>query len=321
MKVLVTGATGFLGSDVVRVAAEQGLDITATGRSQAPPHAKAHFVQGDLRAPGWLEPLMRQHGAVIHAAGLAHAPLARAEAFHEANVEATRRVMRAAAEAGVSRVVLVSSVSVYGSGPGSEHAECRPAGPYAASKHASEQAAEAIAADAGIALIVLRMATIYGEGDRGNVARLVRALDRGRFVWIGRGDNRKSLVYREDAARACVDAATRPGLPPGRYNISAPPVGMREVVDGICAALDRPRPSLRIPGRAALAAARAADLLARPLGSSPMLAATVSKWLSDEHFDAGRFRAAAGWEPRVAIADGLARETAWYRAHRGSTRL
>lgn len=319
MKLLITGATGFLGLDAARIAAERGLDITATGRRPAPPRARTHFVSGDLLASGWLEPLMQQQDAVIHAAGLAHAPRAGADAFDRANVDATRRVLQAAADAGVSRAVLVSSVSVYGAAADDEHSICRPSGAYAESKYAAEQAAEAIAAASGMALIVLRMATIYGEEDRGNVARLVRALDRGRFLWIGRGDNRKSLVYREDAARACVDAATRQGMPAGRYNVSAPPVRMREIVDAICAALERPAPFLRVPGRAALAAARAADLLMRPLGAPP-LGPTVSKWLSDEHFDAGRFRAAAGWEPRVALADGLARETAWYRAHGGSAR-
>ena len=58
-----------------------------------------------------------------------------------------------------------------------------------------------------MALTILRLATLYGEGDPGNVGRLMRTLDRGRFLWIGDGSNRESLLYRGDAARACMAVA------------------------------------------------------------------------------------------------------------------
>ena len=61
-----------------------------------------------------------------------------------------------------------------------------------------------------MALTILRLATLYGEGDPGNVGRLMRKLDRGRFLWIGDGSNRKSLLYKGDAARACMAVAERP---------------------------------------------------------------------------------------------------------------
>ena len=59
-------------------------------------------------------------------------------------------------------------------------------------------------------LTILRMATLYGEGDPGNVARLMRAIDLGRFIWIGNGMNRKSLLHKEDAARASLEVAKTP---------------------------------------------------------------------------------------------------------------
>ena len=64
-----------------------------------------------------------------------------------------------------------------------------------------------------MALTILRLATLYGEGDPGNVGRLMRTLDRGRFLWIGDGSNRKSLLYRGDAANACMAVAERLSLP------------------------------------------------------------------------------------------------------------
>ena len=61
-----------------------------------------------------------------------------------------------------------------------------------------------------MALTILRLATLYGEGDPGNVGRLMRTLDRERFLWIGNRRNRKSLLYKGDAARACMAVAERP---------------------------------------------------------------------------------------------------------------
>src|SRR5690606_24466233 len=94
--------------------------------------------------------------------------------------------------------------------------------------------------------VILRLATLYGEGDRGNVARLMSAIDRGRFVWVGRGLNRKSLVHVDDAARACVLAATQsPSSSFDKttvFNVAAPPVAMRQVVESLATTLHRPIP-------------------------------------------------------------------------------
>jgi len=85
-----------------------------------------------------------------------------------------------------------------------------PVGPYALSKYNAKLRAIEIARDSGMALTILRLATLYGEGDPGNVGRLLRTLDRGRFLWIGDGSNRKSLLHKGDAARACMAVAERP---------------------------------------------------------------------------------------------------------------
>jgi nucleoside-diphosphate-sugar epimerase len=110
-------------------------------------------------------------------------------------------------------LILISSVSVYGPytlGLYDENTPCRPVGPYPLSKFHAELRAIEIADKSGMALTILRLATLYGEGDPGNVGRLIRSLDQGRFVWIGDGSNRKSLLYKRDAARACVAVASSP---------------------------------------------------------------------------------------------------------------
>ena len=181
--------------------------------------------------------------AIVHAAGLAHVFSQKARnsfEFNEVNEAGTANVVDAALESGVSQVVLVSSVSVYGSYSGAkcdENAPCNPQGPYAISKWRGELRAAERMAKARNSLSILRFATIYGEGDRGNVANLIRALDRGRFVWPGSGQNRKSLIYKDDAARACLRALERPAPGIEIFNVSARPATMREIVTAICEGL------------------------------------------------------------------------------------
>ena len=107
-----------------------------------------------------------------------------------------------------------------------------------------------------MALTILRLATLYGEGDPGNVGRLMRTLDRGRFLWIGDGSNRESLWYRGDAARACMAVAERPASGINIYNISAPACTMREIVDGIADALGKHPFPVRVPATLALLLSR-----------------------------------------------------------------
>ncbi len=132
-------------------------------------------------------------------------------------------------------------------------------GPYAQSKLEAERRISALAEESGLRTTMLRPVTLYGEGDPGNVARLMRAIDRRRFVWIGKGENRKTLIYRDDAARACFLAAGRAAGPRVEvYNLAAGDFTMREIVDHIADALGRKRPAWHIPAPVALGMVRCA---------------------------------------------------------------
>jgi nucleoside-diphosphate-sugar epimerase len=274
------------------------------------------FVCGDILQPHTLKPAMDGIDALIHAAGLAHifdkSKTATAP-FKAVNEIGTLNTARAAAQAGVKHFVLISSVAVYGGSRegGHEDSGCRPEGPYAESKYLAELRAIEVARDAGMALTILRLATLYGEGDPGNVARLMRTIDRRRFVWVGNGSNRKSLLHRDDAARAClaVLGAARAGIE--IFNVSAPPYLMRDIVVTLAAALGRRLPVWRVPPEWALAATRQAGLL--PFSPFQNLRATVEKWLADDAYSAARFQTAYDYRTRVDLVEGLRREVAWYR--------
>ncbi len=301
--ILLTGADGFVGSAVRDAALRRGANVRASSRRQ---NATGDRFFADVLRPESLAPAMEGVSTVIHAAGAAHVfrpTAAEAASMDRTNVEGTRNVVLAAGRAGARHVVLVSSVSLYGDMSDT----------YARSKADAERAAVEAAAGA-VTLTTLRLATVYGEGDPGNVLRLVRAIDRHTFVWIGRGENRKSLIHRDDAAEAIVAAALADTG--GVFNVSAPPVTMRDVVTTIARLLKRWVPRLPITSRTAMSAARAMNVLTLHNPRVAVLERTIAKWCADEVHDGTDFSARFGFAPAIGLADGMAREVAWYRRSR-----
>ena len=315
--VLVTGANGHLGAEVVRQLLGAGISVRATGIEATSLRADIKYLRADITQSQQINPVLEGISTVIHVAGLAHIfspDVNSVEKFRQINEIGTANVASAAAAAGVGHFILISSVSVYGPfthGFYDEGVSCNPVGPYALSKYNAEQRAQEIAKKSGMALTILRLATLYGEGDPGNVGRLIRSLDQGRFIWIGDGSNRKSLLYKEDAARACVTVVERPALGINIYNVSAPACTMREIVDGIADALGKHPFPVRVPASLAL-------LLSRHLSRIPNrrmagLHQTVKKWLAEDVYDTRRFEEAYGFQTKTSLEEGLTREADWYR--------
>ena len=318
-RTLITGATGFLGSEIVRQFEAEGVPVRTTARSAEA--ALPDYRPCDLAGLIGLDDLVAGTRCVVHAAGLAHqfgAAGDEAELFFQANVAATETLAEAAAKAGVKHFVFVSSVSVYGiQNPNvcTEETQCDPDGSYAQSKYDAEQRLIKFVGQTDMQLTILRLATLFGESDPGNIGRLMGAIDSGRFVWIGDGRNRKTLIHRDDAARAIVLAAGRPdGAQVGIYNVAAPPVPMREIVETLASALGKTIPRVRLP-----------QLLVRlPLGVASRIffvrarasrhLATVQKFLRENLIDAAKFAREFDFSPSVEFAEGIRREVESYRS-------
>lgn len=317
-RILITGASGFLGSAVAERLRRESVPVRETGqRGEADP--VRDYRPADLRQTARLPELLEGVTGIVHCAGLAHqfsSPKNKdAQRFCEINVQATERLARAAAQEGVNRFVFVSSVSVYGpagdSQPRSEDAPTRPIGPYAESKREAELRLLRIASETDLQVVILRLATLYGAGDPGNVARLMDAIARGRFLMIGPGTNRKSLLHKDDAARACVKAVLNPlDRPSGIWNVAGESHSMKAIVEQIAISLNRKPPQRSFP----------AGLAAGLLGSAAVLGVgrfrswaksrrrTIEKWLADDAYDGSRFIKDFDWQPKVSLEDGLDRQ-------------
>jgi nucleoside-diphosphate-sugar epimerase len=314
----ITGGNGFLGSEVARQAVAAAMSVRVSDRQIDSSFGEVDYSRANILNFSDVDGLFRDASHVIHVAGLAHI-FSKSQAanapFKEVNGTGTRNVCEAAAQAGVKHLTLISSVSVYGHHKQGvvydELVPCNPESLYATSKYQAEKSAIEIAQRSGMNLTILRLATLYGENDPGNVARLMRSIDKRRFLWIGNGSNMKSLLYRGDAARACIAVVRKPQAGIHIYNVSDQPCKMRDVIKGLAMALGRKAPFLQIPAPLALRTGLILSKLAGARGRD--LFSTIEKWLEDDGYDGTLFQKTFGFQTEVELNEGLRREVEWYR--------
>ena len=315
---LVTGASGFLGSEIVRKAESSGLSVRASSRRSLMLSRSSDFFPADITVPSSLAKAVAGVDTVIHSAGLAHVfheSLGQAALFQKINEIGTANVASAAARFGVKHFILVSSVSVYGGSRDGGHEESGlfPDAPYALSKYAAEQRAVEIAESSGMALTILRLATLFGAGDPGNVAKLMRSIDSRSFIWVGDGTNRKSLLHVRDAALACVKVVQAPACGINIYNVSSRPCSMKAIVHELSIALGKGVCPLRIPSGLALATASALGAFGKGKGRLASIHSTLLKWLSDDIYDSRKIQRVFNFVPEVELRQGIAEEVAFYK--------
>lgn len=328
-KILITGASGLVGKAIYEELANQKgvYEIICCGNKQfrnIKEKKSGKFLSVDITDKGEVSRLEQigKVDAVIHSAGLAHQfGTENPGSFQKVNVEGTKNIAELAVKLSVKQFILISSVAVYGNQNKSsderneitEECECNPKGAYAESKFEAENLLRKICEKNDIPLVILRLATVIGEEDRGNVLRLIEAVNRRRFVWIGRGTNYKSLIYKAEVARACRLILERKPILRGTeiFNITAPPVQIREVVLEISATLKKSVPQIKISERFLRLNLRIGKSVV-PFGKVRRILETLEKWLSDEVFSGKKVAKQVGFVPEISVKEGLKREVGWY---------
>jgi UDP-glucose 4-epimerase len=319
--VVITGATGALGPAVVRRFEADDWRIRTLSRkapAEGTPAAAHPHVAAEITDIPALTSAFRRADAVVHMAALLHVldPAQQLTAdYRRINVGGTEAVLAAARAAGVPRVVVLSTIAVYGPHDQvvDETTPPAPDTPYGTSKLEAEQVALAATSSDGRPLAsVLRLSAVYGPTIKGNYERLVRALARGRFIPVGDGRNLRTLVHEEDAAEAICLAAAHPAAAGTTFNVSDGTThAVRDIVATIAAALGRAAPRFSIPAGLAAAGIRGVEGLFRMLGHRPPVTrAALDKYLEHVAVRGDRIRTVLGFQPRRTLEEGWRRTIA-----------
>ena len=320
MSVLVTGASGLVGSHVVEALAARGEPVRALVRPAsraAVLRLGAEVVAGDVTDPAAWQVAARGVRAVVHAAAIVQRR-ASWDQYVAVNVAGTRLAVDAARAAG-ARLIHISSVAVYaGSAAYPSIPERRdedfPFQPivmpdfYARSKRMAEDVVRDAATRRELDVVALRPTVIYGERDRLFTPRVIRAA-RLRFVpRIGPGTNRLSCVYAGNVAAAAVAALDAPLHGFRAYNVTSdgpPALSQREFFAAFATALGRRPWSIPIP--TPLAGLALGLLTARRLARAAVSFVSGENPYTDE-----RIGAELGWQPPTQAPEAIRRTVAWF---------
>lgn len=316
-QVLVTGATGFVGTALVPALQLRGWQVRAAVRSPGRTAADDEVVTGSLGEAFDWAPALRGVDRVVHLAARVHVmqdaaadPLTE---FRRTNVAGTLSLARAAADAGVRRFVFVSSIKVNGEGtrdgvPFDANDSPAPADPYGVSKREAEDGLFEIGRDTGMEVVVVRPPLVYGPGVKANFEAMMRWLMRGVPLPLGAIGNRRTLVGLDnlvDLIATCLEHPAAAGeifLAGDDEDLST-----TDLLRRLAAALGvRAR---LIPVPAALLEAAAALIGKRSV---------AQRLCSNLQVDIGKARRLLGWTPPVPVDEGLRRTAAHFLGQRRS---
>lgn len=325
MKILVTGASGFIGGRFARFALEQGLAVRINGRRpeavQDLIRRGAEFVQGDLADADLAQRLCRDVEMVVHCAG-AVGTWGTREHFHQGNVLLTRNVIEGCLGQQVRRLVHLSSPSVYFDGKShvglrEEQVPSRFVDHYGATKYLAEQKVME-AQEFGLEVIALRPRFVTGAGDTSIFPRLIEMQRKGRLFVIGNGLNKVDFTSMQNLNDALFSSLLAAGPALGKvYNISnGAPVPLWDVVNFVLRQFGLPPVTRHMPFAVAHTAAWLNETVCKLLPGQPepaLFRLGVAVMARDFSLDISRAREYLDYDPQVPVWTALEEFCHWWR--------
>ncbi len=319
MKCLVTGATGFTGSQLARKLAQRGHHVRALVR---PGSATAELAQAGVEIyEGQLTSRNDVIAAAVDCEQIFHIAAVFRTAGHPdsyyrtVNVGGTVNVLEAARRHGCERVVHCSTGGVHGHvehPPADETYRVHPDDIYQVTKLEAEMEAAA-AIRRGQPVTIFRPGAIYGEGDL-RFLKLFRSIQQRHFVMIGSGEVRLHMVHVDDLVQGIMLCGSRAEALGETFLLAGPEAPtLNEVVALAALTMGVPRPTLHIPVWPVYAAAWLCEMVCVPLRVDPPLhRRRVGFFTHHREFDISKARRLLGFAPEISVSDGIARTVRWY---------
>ncbi len=325
MKILISGATGFLGSHLVRFLVQEGHTVSALVRTTSEvgelETLGAHLLYNDnAHDPESFNAIFSQEhdfDAVYHLASLLTLAKLKYDDYWAINVEVTRNLLEASLNfPSLKAFVYCSSVGVIGELPeipANEDSRCAPDNDYGRTKYEAECLVREYADRLPVCSV--RPAWVYGPGDT-RTFKFFRMVARSRFFMIGDGKTRISPVYVEDVVQGLILCAeqiekTRGGI----FIVSGKEsVALQALVENIAKEAGSKILPFRLPGAVANIAACACETICAYLGVEPIIhSSRLNFFFRNQAFDISKIRETTGYAPQIDLSEGIKRTVQWYR--------
>ncbi len=313
-RILVTGATGFVGHRLAATLTRAGHDVVATGRNRYLAPQETKFEPADIRDPEAIARLCRNCDIVIHSASNT-SPWGAYRILAATNVKGTQNVIAGCLQHSVHRLVHVSSTSVQfdfrdafdiveDDGPPRKFA-CN----YAKTKHVAEQVVRDACAN-GLNAFIIRARAVFGPGDQSLLPRLLEVYDQGRLKQIGDGKNVTDLTYVDNLVYAIVLAMEKGNAGATCTVTGGQSVPLWQLVRRILKSTNRNKPLGVVPYRVALGIASCSETahqLLRLKKAPSLTRYAVGLLAKSQTFDTGAARQELDYEPIVSMDEGISR--------------
>ena len=324
-RILVTGAAGFLGEHLVKELQGAGYVVRALVRKQSLTvsfPADVEVVVGDLLDARAMRAVTAGMAGVVHLAGKAHILDEKQSAaldFNGINVVGTRHILEGAAAGGASHVVFASTVKVFGEttvGCVDESRPPCPQTPYARSKWAAEQLVMDYAKKTGFIAVSLRLPMVYGPTQKGNLFRMIAAIDQGRFPPLPHMNTTRSILHVGNFVHATRLALHQPRNRQSAYVVTdGTPYEISEIYDIVRMGLGKTIPTWRMPLWMLKMGATCGDIIQTATGRSvPLNSSTLEKLIGSAWYSAAAITGDLGYCPPHRFIDAVPEMIRFYRA-------
>jgi nucleoside-diphosphate-sugar epimerase len=322
MKILVTGATGFLGSNLCERLKYEGYTVRALVRNpqKAEQLKKKGFETkiGDLRDFYSLQKAMNGINIVFNLAAAWRDNLNKKDLF-ETNVIGTENILRAAFEEGVRRFVHCSTVGVHGSvltAPADENSPFAPKDDYQNSKVEGERIVSEYARENKLPIVIFRPCGIYGPGDL-RFLKLFRAIKKHYFIMLGSGDVLYHMIYIDDLIDGILLCGKKKEAVGNVYILGSDEfVKLKALVSIISNILGVNIPSFSLPFLPVYYLAKTCEWVFKPLNvNPPIYPRRIEFFRSNRAFDISKAKKELGFQPKTDLRTGLKKTYDWYEAN------